>query len=74
MDDSLTSYRPAFDAEHHTVALTKYRDTSWTAHFVFQQQLPGRLTLDGTAAGHVLHLELRPIDGRHLLLLNRGFH
>ena len=54
--------------------LTKFSEPNWKATFSYQQDGPGRLTLEGTLDGQKIRAKLRRTKIPSFLLVNRGFH
>jgi len=74
MDDSFALYAASIDVNARTLALTKDSDKKWKANFNFQRAAQDQLTLDGNMDGHKIHMQLRLVDIKKFLLVNRRFH
>ena len=74
MDDSLAQYESVLDSRSETLKLTKDNDKKWKADLSFKRDSKERLTLDGSMGEHSMHMELRMVDRKKFLLVNRGFH
>jgi hypothetical protein len=74
MDDSFTGYGVSINANDKTLTLTKNDDKTWKATFNFQRAAQDQLTLDGRMDGHQIHMQLKLLDRKKFLLVNRGFH
>jgi len=74
MDDNFLRYAASIDQDHRALTLSEANTKDLTAELNFQRPAPNQLVLDGTLAGHTVHMCLQLMDDKKFLLLNRGFH
>lgn len=74
MDGTMRGYGAKIDLKSKTLALTKYRNKTWKAEFLFERPAPNQLVLDGTMDNHKLHMRLGLFDESKFLLVRHGFH
>lgn len=74
VDDSRQRFSVKLDPAKRTLELSQRSDPKKLQHLAYAQPAPGRLILDGTLDGHVIHAALHRVDPRSFLLVNRGFH
>jgi len=74
MDDSFEVYRGFVNASDRKVALVYAEDRRRNAELSFDGPSLDRLVLDGKMDGQRIHMELRRVDERSLVLPSSGFH
>lgn len=75
MDDDFTTYSSQIDIGRKSLVLKQgAADKDWTGRFSYGQPDAEHLELDGELTGHHIAAELRLVDTRNFLLVNRGFH
>ena len=74
IDDSYAWHGVTVDVNNKTLVLTDDHDKNWKANFSFERPAPDRLALEGSMDGHAVRMELKRIDPKQFLLVNRGFH
>lgn len=74
MDESITLFRAAVDPKKNTIGLTMQSNPKWRATLVSARNARDKMTLEGLADGHQLHLDLRAMDLSKFLLVSEHFH
>lgn len=74
MNDSLATFSAKIDPDKKTINLTKSDDAKWAATLNYVRPANDHLTLTGEMDGHRVAMELRLLDQKSFLLMNRGFH
>jgi len=68
MNDAVANYPASIDPARRRISFA-----NGAGAMDYEQPSPSRLVLDGTWAGHRVHMQLRLVDAR-FLLVSRGFH
>lgn len=74
MDGSDLGFGSAIDSKKQTLALTSNGKNKFKGDFRFQRPATDALILDGQMNGKKIHMQLKRMDEKKLLLLSRGFH
>ncbi len=74
MDDTLSGFAAALNAQKKNLALTTASDRDWHADFTYTRPTADELILDGSVNGHRQHIQLRLMDYAKFPVISRGFH
>jgi uncharacterized membrane protein YphA (DoxX/SURF4 family) len=74
MNGANSWFDSSIDPKKQTLAVTSNGKDKFKGGFTYQRPAPDRLILDGQMAGKKIHMQLKRLDEKKMVLLSRGFH